>query len=373
MKNTMALVFAYKNDEQLKALTQLRAVSSLPVAGRYRIIDFTLSNLVNSGITKVGVITRNNYQSLMDHLGSGKEWELSRKRDGLFILPPFSQADHVSMNASRGRMEAMINATAFLRKSTSEYVILHDADSIFNTTYDAMLEYHKEKNADITVMYQHGDFAPEPNEETCFLTFNEEGRALDVTIDPVSGRYNRSIGVLIMKKTLLESLIQDCASHNMISFRRDVLQRRVNDLKIYGYEYKGFVSTISTIASYFRSNMELLEEDVRRELFYEGAPIATKVRDEVPTIYQNGSLVHNSLIADGCVIEGTVENSIIFRGVRVRKGAHISNSIIMQDCEIQSNSQLNYVITDKDVVIRENRKLYGFELFPMVLSKGSVV
>lgn len=373
MKNTMAIVFAYKNDEQLRALTTRRAVSSLPIAGRYRIVDFTLSNLVNSGITKVGVITRNNYQSLMDHLGSGKEWELSRKRDGLYILPPFAQAESVTATASRGRMEALANASTFIRRSTSEYIILSDSDSMFNMTYDEVMDYHKEKNADITIVYRHGDFAPEANEETCFLQLDDDGRVTDVAIDPKTGRHNRSIGVVIMKKTLLESLIQDCASHNMISFRRDVLQRRVNDLKIYGYEYKGYVATISTIASYFKANMDLLDEKVREELFYKQSTIATKTRDEVPTIYRNGSCVKNSLIADGCVIEGTVENCIISRGVRVRKGAHISNSIIMQDTEIQANSQLNYVITDKDVVIRENRKLFGFELFPMVLSKGSVV
>ena len=372
MKNTMALIFAYKNDEQLKALTQLRTVSSLPVAGRYRVIDFTLSNLVNSGITKVGMITRSNYQSLMDHVGSGKEWELSRKRDGLYLLPPFSQAEHVGVN-TRGRMEALVNALTFIRKSSSEYIILHDSDSIFNTTYDDMLKFHKEKGADITIMYQHGEFAPEPNEETCYLQFNDEGRVIDVAIDPTTGRNNRSIGVVIMKKTLLESLIHDCASHNLVSFRRDVLQRRVNDLKIYGYEYKGYISTISTIASYFKSNMDILDPAVRDELFYKQSQIATKIRDEVPTVYKGNSQVKNSLIADGCVIEGTVENSIIFRGVHVRKGAVVQNSIIMQDSEIQAGSQLNYVITDKDVVIRENRKLYGFEVFPMVLSKGSVV
>lgn len=369
----MAIVFAYKNDEQLRALTQRRAVSSLPFAGRYRIVDFTLSNLVNSGITKVGVITRNNYQSLMDHLGSGKEWELSRKRDGLFILPPFAQAENVTATSTRGRMEALANASTFIRRSTSEYIVLADSDSIFNMTYDAVMDYHQEKKADITIVYKHGDFAMEANEETCFLQLDEDGRVTDVAIDPQTGRHNRSIGIIIMKKTLLESLIQDCASHNLISFRRDVLQRRVNDLKIYGYEYDGYVSTVSTIASYFKANMDLLDPNVRQDLFYKPSMIATKIRDEVPTIYRNGSNVKNSLIADGCVIEGTVENSIIFRGVRIRKGTHISNSIIMQDSEIQTNSQLNYVITDKDVVIRENRKLFGFELFPMVLSKGSVV
>ncbi len=373
MKNTMAIVFAYKNDDQLKALTQKRAVSSLPIAGRYRIIDFSLSNLVNSGINKVAVITRNNYQSLMDHLGSGKEWELSRRRDGLFIIPPFSQSEHVTSSATRGRMEALAGASTFIRRSTNDFVVLSDSDTVFNMTYDDLLEYHIAKGADITMIYKHGDFRPEPSEESCYIELNGDGRVTDVAIDPAVGTSNKSVGVFIMKKTMLESLVHDCASHNLYSFRRDVLQRRLNDLRIYGYEYQGYVATISTIASYFKANMDLLDEKVRRDLFYKPSMIATKVRDEVPTIYRNGSSVKNALVADGCIIEGLVENSIIFRGVRVRRGAAVSNSIIMQDCEIQANSQLNYVITDKDVVIRENRKLFGFELFPMVLSKGSVV
>ena len=373
MKDTMGIIFTYKNDEALKSLTQKRAVASIPYGGRYRIVDFALSNLVNSGVTKVGIITRNNYQSLMDHLGTGTEWDLSRKRDGLYILPPFSQVEDYGAANYRGRMEAMNNAGTFIRRSTSEYVIMSDADCICNLTFDEALEFHKQKKADITLFYKKGSYGQQSYADSCFLDVDDDGRVTDVTINPAVGRINLSMGQVIIGKSLLESLVQECVSHNLYSFKRDVLQRKLHDLKIYGYEYKGYYALIDSVAAYYQANMDLLNESLRMELFYEGNQIFTKIRDEVPTLYRNSSDVRNSLLADGCVIEGTVENSILFRGVRVRKGAKVSNSIIMQDCEIQANTQLNYVISDKDVVIRENRKLFGFELFPMVLAKGRVV
>ena len=369
MKDTLGLIFAYQREELMKTLTQKRALSSIPFGGRYRIVDFALSNMVNSGITKVGVITRNSYQSLMDHLGSGKEWDLNRKNDGLYLLPPFNQSE-----GYRGKMEALLNANDFIRKSNCEYVVLATADNICNMTFDEALEYHKAKEADITIIYKNGQFErQDENEDSTFITTNEDGRVVDVAVNPIVGRENLSMGTIIIGKALLETLIRECASHNMYSFHRDVLQKRVNDLKIYGYEYSGFYAKIDSIASYFEANMDLLNEDICEALFYQNEQIFTKIRDEVPTLYQNGASVKNSLVADGCVIEGEVENCIIFRGVRIRKGAVVKNSIIMQDCEIQANSQLEYTITDKDVVIRENRKLFGYKLYPMVLAKGSVV
>ena len=374
MLDTMGLIFTYKYEEDLKTLTQVRSISSIPFGGRYRIIDFLLSSMVNSGITKIGMITKNNYQSLMDHVGSGKERDLSRKRDGLYILPPFSHGDSFNYGANyRGRMEALANTMSFIRRSNSEYVLLSDADIICNMTFDKMLEFHKEKDADITLLYKNGRFTDESYNQFCFLAMDKDHRVTDVAINPAKDRKNLCIGTAIIRKSLLESLIQECQSHNLYSFRRDVLQANVKDLKIYGYECKAYMDLITSVSSYFDANMDLLNEDVRKGLFDSQNQIFTKIRDEVPSVYRNGSKVSNSLIADGCIIEGTVENSIIFRGVRIRKGAVVSNSIIMQDCEIQSSSQLNYVIADKDVVIRENRKLFGYQKYPTVLSKGSVV
>lgn len=376
MKSTMGLVFAYQNDEQMKSLTQKRSLSSIPFGGRYRIVDFALSNLVNTGITKVGIITRDNYQSLMDHLGSGKEWDLSRKNGGLYMLPPFSQNTYGAVY--RGKMEALKNASSFIRKSAEENVIMASADCIFNMSYEDALNYHEDKNADITVIYHKAPLRENDNGQTgSVFTMNEDGRVIDVAVNPssalMSGEVNLGIGQIIIGRALLETLINECAAHNLYSFHRDVLQRRVNNLKIYGYEYKGYCAKIDSIASYFQANMDLLKPQIRKELFDSPRQIYTKIRDEAPTLYLDNPSVTNSLIADGCIIGGKVENSILFRGVKIDKNVVIRNSIIMQDGEIQQGSQLEYAIIDKDVVIRENRKLFGYEMYPMVLAKGSVV
>ena len=374
MKDTMALIFAYQNDEPMKALTQKRSLSSVPYGGRYRIIDFALSNIVNSGITKVGIITRSHYQSLMDHLGSGKEWDLNRKRDGLFVLPPFSHMEGYQHGVYRGKMEALMNAEALIRRSNHEYVILSTADSICNMTFNDALEYHKQKKADITIIYKRGKFERESNEDnSCFIQVDADGRVTDVAVNPVVERERLSMGQIIIGKALLETLIWECNSYNAYSLHQDVLQKKVKDLRIYGYEYTGHYVRINSIASYFQANMALLKDEVREAIFYQDNKIYTKIRDEVPTLYCRDSEVRNSLVADGCIIEGKVENSIISRGVRIRKGAVVRNSIIMQSCEIQSGCQLDYTVADKDVVIRENRKLFGYEMYPMVLAKGSVV
>lgn len=372
MKDTLGLIFAYQNDESMHSLTAKRASSSVPFGGRYRIVDFVLSNMVNSGITKVGMITRNNYQSLMDHLGNGKEWDLSRKNGGLYILPPFSQ--HI---AYRGKMEALLNAKNFISKSTEEYVVLATANCIVNMTYDDALAFHKEKGADITIIYKQGTFndVDEESKVGNVLTLDADGRVTDVAIDPEIGDavVNRSTEQIIMKRTLLESLINECASHYMYSFHRDVLQRHLNDLKIYGYETTKHCTKIDSVASYFAANMSLLDGETRSELFYQPEEIFTKIRDEAPSLYTNDSEVSNSMIADGCIIEGTVENSVIFRGVHIHKGAVVKNSIIMQDSEIEANCEIGYAIIDKDCVIREGRKLHGWEKSPFLLSKGNIV
>lgn len=376
MKDTMAIVFAYQREEQMNVLTQKRSLPSVPFGGRYRVIDFTLSNIVNSGITKVGVITRDNYQSLIDHIGGGKEWDLNRKRDGLFIIPPFSnRADRPDAEIYRGKMEALLNAEAFIRRSNQEYVVLTTADCICNMTFDAALEFHRKRNADITVIYQKGEFerSSNPSDSSCFLTTASDGRVTDVAINPIIGREKMATGALIIGKSLLETLIWECNSKNEFSLNRDVLQKHVEDLKIYGWEYSGLFMRINSMPSYFDANMALLDEKTRDALFYQENKIYTKIRDDMPTLYFEGSEVKNSLVADGCIIEGTVENSIIARGVRIRKGATVKNCILMQSCEIQAGSTLEYIIADKDVVVRENSKLIRHELYPMVIAKGTVV
>lgn len=376
MKDAMALVFAYQRSEQMNVLTSKRSLPSIPFGGRYRIVDFALSNIVNSGITKVGLITLNNYQSLLDHIGSGKEWDLNRKREGLFVLPPFSnQDDKQPGELYRGKMEALLNAEAFIRRSDYPYCVLSTANAVCNMTFDDALAFHKAKNADITIIYKCGkfDMTEKHTDSNCFLFTDENGRVTDVSIDPIIGREKLSTGQMIINKPLLESLIWECKANDQYSLYRDVLQKKLGELKIYGYEYTGYWEQISNVTNYFQANLDLLNTETRLALFYQNNKIFTKVRDDVPTAYLNGSVVKNSLIADGCIIEGYVENCILSRSVRVRKGAVLKNCVVMQSGEIQKNAYLENCILDKEVVVREDRKLVGHERYPMVLAKGSVL
>ena len=372
MKDTLAIIFAFKKSEQMKSMTQMRSLPSVPFGGRYRLIDFALSNIVNSGITKVGIVTRTNYQSLMDHLGTGKEWDLNRKKDGLFVLPPFL-TEKSNGGLYRGAMEALLNAESFIRMSNHEHVLLTDADAVCNMTYEEALEFHKKKKADITIIYKRGNYPQEAGEEdeSCFIRTDENDRVVDVSINPVVGREKRSMDMVIIDKSLLSTLIWECHNRSAYSFYLDVVAHRLKDLNIYGFEYTGAYYPINSIVSYYKTNMMLLDEEARREIF--NKPVYTKVHDDVPNLVLEGASVKNSLISDGCIIQGTVENSILSRGVKVRPGAVVRNSIIMQGCEIQAGSRLEYVISDKNVVVRENTKVISHPLYPMVIEKGSVV
>ncbi len=376
MKNTMAIIFAYQRSEQMKALTEMRSLPSVPFGGRYRIIDFALSNLVNSGITKVGIITRTHYQSLMDHLGSGMEWDLNRKNDGLFVLPPFmveGQGD--SQEIYRGKMEALMNAESFIRRSNHDYVILSTANSVFNMNYDNAMDFHKAKDADITLIYKEGSYPRNEafQENDCFIRTDDDGRVTDIAIDPLVGREKLSMGQMIIGKSLLETLIWECHNRSAYNLNLDVLKKRVKELKIYAYRFDGLYLPINSITSYYEANMELLKSEVRSELFYGRNKIYTKVHDDVPALYLDDSSVRNSLVSDGCIIQGTVENSILSRGVKVRPGAVVRNCIILHSCEIQNGARLEYCIADKNAVVRENSEMIGHELYPMVIPKGTVV
>ncbi len=375
MKDTMAIIFAYQRTEQMKALTEMRSLPSVPFGGRYRIIDFALSNIVNSGITKVGIITRNSYQSLMDHLGSGKPWDLNRKNDGLFVLPPFFMGADDGGELYRGKMDALMNAESFIRRSNHKYVLLATANAVFNMTYDAALAYHEEKEADITIIYKKGSFPRDGGvfDGETFLHTDETGRVTDVSIDPLVGREKLSTGQIIIGKSLLETLMWECKSRSAFNLTTDVLQRRVKDLRIYGYEYDGLYLPVSTVNSYYDANMALLDADVRGELLLGDDKIYTKVHDDVPSLYLEGSDVTNSLISDGCIIQGKVENSILSRNVRVRPGAVVKNCIILHSCEVQAGAHLECVIADKNTVIRENTQVISNRIYPMVIPKGTVV
>lgn len=370
MENAFGLIYTGDASMKLRELTFSRSVAAVPFGGRYRSIDFMLSNLVNSGIYNVGIVAQRNYHSLMDHLESGKEWDLHRKRDGLFILPPF--VTHDNTGVYKGTVDAIRSCMGYIRRSSQRYVVLMGSHTIYNTTFNEMIHEHIASGADITVLYNREEnYDMSEQFDDLRLTLDETKRVTDLAINPKEYASKLcSCDAFVMEKTLLEYLVEDAYAHARYDFTNDVLLGNVKELNIRGFEYKGFVARLNSINTYYRHNMALLNKDVSKELFSHEHPIYTKVKDEFPASYVDDGAAVNSIVADGCVIEGRVENSILFRGVKIKKGAVVRNSIIMQAAEIGENAALNCVILDKGVVVGSDLTLSGHEKYPVVLRKG---
>lgn len=366
MSKTLGIVFSNMHDSMLGQLTENRTMASVPFGGRYRLIDFVLSNLINSGIKDVGIITKSNFQSLMDHVGNGKEWDLSRKKGGLTILPPYGSQEAVLY---RGRLEALGNIYNYIRSSKAEIVVMTDCDNITSIDYSDVLRYHKEKDADITVVYKHKPITDSIHRDVITISMDENKRVNGAFINPEQEEGNVLLNMTVISKRLLERIISEASSTNFYSFTRGVLQQGNQRLKIYGYAYDNYVADIKSLQSYYDCTMELLNPDVRRQLFPPERPVYTKVRDEVPVRYGINASAKNSMIADGCIIEGTVENSVIFRGVKIDKGAVVKNSILMQGTYVGEKSVLDCVVTDKDVMIRDSKTLIGCKEYPFFIKR----
>lgn len=366
--NVLGIIFSNAYDEVLPELTALRTMGSVPFAGRYRLIDFPLSNMVNAGITKVGVITKSNYRSLMDHIGTGKSWDLSRKREGMTLLPPFNTPES---GMFRGKLDALYGSIDYISRSDKEFVLLTDCNTVCSIDYEDMLAEHIASNADITVAYAKG-IPPKIKNATEF-TINSQGRVIgDALIDCYSSSVNYSLKTMLIRRTLLERFLHEAKSSGKEDFEA-ILPQNIDLLNVHAYEHKGFVRVLESLRSYYETSLELLKIENRNALFTPDRPVFTKVRDQIPAMYGIGSSVKNSLIADGCHIDGTVENSILFRGVTVAKGAVIKNSIVMQDTYVGEGSSLESVIADKAVVVKSGRTLCGAASFPVYIGKGIVI
>ncbi len=365
----LGLIFASLHDSSVSEMTKHRTMGSIMFGGRYRLIDFPLSNMVNSGICEVGVITKSNYGSLMDHLGSGREWDLSRKKGGLHLLPPFSQHD---VGVYRGRLEALNNVWSFLEHSKAEYVVMSDCDFVTTIDFNAVIEQHIKTGADITTVYAKYKYNEDSGSMVDVLEMDTDGRIESVLIDPqISGECNISLDMYVMSKEFLSMLVKDAASKSQYSLIRDCLQARVHEFKFMGYEHKGYVSRIDSVKSYFDANLALLNPKNREALFQANAPIYTKIGDNGPAKYGLDAKVKNSLIADGCIIEGTVENCVLFRGVKVDKGSVVKNCVLQQGTQIGKGCALNSVITDKNVEVVDGRVLTGSETYPIYIGKNA--
>lgn len=376
-EEALAVIFANSYDALIPEMVSERLMASIPFAGRYRLCDFLISSMVHSGIDNISLIVKKNYHSLMDHLGSGQEFDLARKNGGINIVPPYAQKQ---IKVYEGRVEAIESLKGYLRKCTQKYVIMADANYVFNFDFRELIEAHKSTGADITAMYRKQGvpkvfLRPNGNNDEMYYTFDiDDGRIKKIYInDRDMGKVNFGMNIYIMEKEQLIRIVDDAFVHGYSYFTRDLMATNTDSLNIQAYEYTGYASQITDMKSYFEENMKLLDEDNREALFKSGNSIYTKIRDDNPTRYINGSKAKNVMVADGCVIEGTVENSILSRGVKIGKNAKVKNCILLQDTVIEDGANLEYVITDKNVRVSRNRSLTGNDSFQVYVAKGQTV
>ncbi len=364
------IVFANAYDESLSRLTQKRSIASVPFGGRYRLIDFSLSNLVNAGVTNVGVITKEKYRSLMDHIGSGGYWDLDRKNGGVRILPPF---DIGGSRRYRGYVEALNGAMDFMHRCNAEHIVLCDARTVANVDLESVIRGHINSDADITVVYGRGD-ERKNLDDTMVLSLDAANRITAVEFPQIIPEGEiRSIGIFVFRRDVLIELTKASYENGGESICKDVIAQEIGALKIFACPHAGFTAIMDSPASYKKASMQLLESNVRRELFNRDRPIYTKTRDDMPTRYGTKSVVKNSFIAEGCVIEGSVKNSILFRGVKVEKGAIVENSILMQGVSVGKDTALDRVISDKNATIGEGMTIKGTEEKAFLIEKNQTL
>ena len=372
----LGIIFPNSYDSLVPELVTERLMASIPFASRYRMCDFMISSMVHCGIDNISILVRKNYHSLMDHLGSGREWDLTRKNGGLNIVPPYAQKQ---VKVYEGRIEALESIRGYLKKQTEKYVIMTDSNIAVNFDFNDLLHAHIESGADATVVYRKQEI-PKPliKQSTealdLYYALGANGDHVSkIYINPTEkGEMNFCLNIYVVERELLIRMIDDAFVHGYTSFVRDILERQIEHLDVRGYCYDGYVAEIHDMKSYFEENMKLLEEENLNALF-SGNQIYTKIRDDNPTRYINGSKAQNVMVADGCVIEGDVENSILFRGVHIGKGAKVKNCVLMQDTIVEDNASVEYVITDKDVTITEGKSLTGNDSFQVFVAKGQTV
>ena len=373
--NAIGIIFPNSYDNLVPELAGDRLMASIPFAGRYRIIDFLLSSLANCGISNIAIVVRENYHSLMYHLGSGRAWDLLRKNGGLSIFPPYAEKN---MKVYSGRVEALESILPYLKSKKEKYVIMMDANIAVDFDFNAMLAEHIESGADVTVAYTEQEIPAEliragSHGDMYYTLKLDDGRVRRIFMNSeMCGKQNLSMNIYIMDREALIDKIHAAFVRGSSCFERDILAPRLEKDNIRGYKYDGYYARICGLKSYFDENMKLLDDENLDALFT-GGQIYTKIRDDNPTRYINGCKTKNNLVADGCVIEGDVENCVLFRGVKIAKGAKIRNSVLMQDTVVNAGARLDYVVTDKNVTIEVGQELKGTDTQPFYVAKGHTV
>lgn len=375
--DALGILFPNSYDSLVPELVTERLMASIPFAGRYRLVDFMLSSMVNCGIDNISLIVRQNYHSLMDHLGSGREWDLARKKGGLNIVPPFAQK---TVSVYNGRVEAMASIIDYLKRQKEKYVIMCDTNIAVNFNFDDFMKKHVESGADVTIAYTHCNIPEDVvnidvTKKDLYYTLeleNDKRVSKIVVNDKSRDERNLSMNIYIMEREMLMDQIRKAYVNGYTYFERDLLMPQLKDMKVYGYEHTGYYARIVSMKSYFEENLKMLDEENVNGLF-SPSPVYTKIRDDNPTRYAKGAKVKNIMAADGCVIEGQVENSILFRGVKIGKGAKVKNCVLMQDTVIESGATVENAITDKDVTITGYKELKGTDTFPVFVEKRKTV
>lgn len=367
----MGIIFSNIYDSSLGELTSHRTVASLPFGGRYRQIDFALSNMSNSGIYNIGIITKYNYRSLMDHLGTCSAWDLNRKNEGVVFLPPFAEGNTGAVY--KGKLEALYSAIHFMSNQNYDYVVLCDATVLCNIDFRKVIQHHIRSGNDVTaISHVRSDNKKYP----LVLKSDDKGGVAEMRINtyPDEGS-SVGMGMFVISRSMLVEAIRDAYSKGYVHFEREYLQRKFNehDINLGVYRFDGTVLFNGDIESYYYNNMALLNEEVRGGIFLKDAPVYTKVRDEAPTYYEEGTKVSNCIIADGCVMRGKAEDSVIFRKVVIEKDAFVKSSIIMQGAKIGAGARLECVILDKNVTVTDGASLKGTPRNPVIIKKGEVV
>ena len=379
MATANGIIFSNIHDKSVPELTRKRTMASIPFGCKYRLVDFALSNMVNSGITNVSVITHYNYQSLIDHIGSGKDWDLARRSGGIKILPPYiTSFANMTNTQYNSRLEALMSINYSLSRFTSDVIVFSDCDVICNIDLNDMINDHIKNGADITFAVKRVELTEEEASKNIILTSDDNGAVTEMYSYPksgISGYRDIDLNIFVASTRYIQSVVNDAIAHGYTSFKRDIISSNINKCVFRTYRYDGYFANITSLQTFFAHNMELLDNPkIRDGLFgLKNRPIYTKVRNSAPSKYGEGCSVKNSLIADGCVIEGNVENSILFRGVKIGHNTTVKNSILFQDTVTGDNVFLNCVIADKNAVIRDERILSGHESLPFFIEKGKMI
>ncbi|SMB94315.1 glucose-1-phosphate adenylyltransferase [Desulfonispora thiosulfatigenes DSM 11270] len=371
MKNTMGIIMTTKSDKILKGLTKDRSMAAVPFGGRYRLIDFPLSNMVNAGIVNIGIIVSHKFRALTDHLGSGKEWGLNKKNEGLFILP--SDSPGILNKTLRIDLKDIYVNIDYIERSFEKYVVIAGVNIIHSIDLKELISNHIQKESDITLTYKVVDRNEEIYSDCAFIDINDQDRVIRIDKDNDSWDMDKlSLEVCILERELLLEILEVAVKSGIWDFE-DLLNRNMEELKVYGYEHEGYVANINSLDNYYKYSKGLLDPNIQQELFFKNGKIRTKTKDGPPTNYRSSSTIKNALVSSGCLIEGTLESSLLSRNVKIGENSLVRNSIIMQSCHIEENVVLENVILDKNVHVTKGKVLKGSENNIILIGKNTVI